>query len=189
MDFVKRHPAVRIDFLATTRRVDLIAEGFDLALRVGKPQATTLIARRVASQRLIAVAAPEYLRARGHPSDASELARHDCICVSDEHDPGDRWPVVGSSTVRVSGPVTTNDTVMAHNAVLVGMGIGLLPTSLVAADLEAHRLERILETQVEGDAAVNLLFVAREHLAPKVRLFIDMAAPLLAHDCPGEHSP
>ena len=128
--FARKHPLVHIELSLTSRFVDLVAEGFDLALRAGKLKDSSLVARKIGSDSLGLFAAPAYLRRRGRPKSFAELADHDCVLFHGKNGKAE-WRLSGprgEERVTVHGPVSVDEMSFAQRAVASGIGIGLLPT-------------------------------------------------------------
>jgi DNA-binding transcriptional LysR family regulator len=177
--FVARHPAVRFDMQLSDRFVDLVEEGFDLALRIGESPAQNLIARKLGETRLIPCAAPLYLRERGAPQTPADLARHACLTY--EYLPlRSTWrfrdPNGAEHTVRVEGPVHANNGDLLVAAAVEGIGIAMEPDFIVAADLAAGRLVRVLAEYAPAPAGIYAVYPSRRHLSAKVRAFVDFLA-------------
>jgi DNA-binding transcriptional LysR family regulator len=128
--FVRRYPLVHVEISFTSRYVDLVAEGFDLALRAGKLADSSLVARKIGSDSLGLFASPGYLRRRGRPKTLADLANHDCILFHAKHGKSE-WQLTGPrgvERVTVRGPVNADEMGFVQQAVAAGVGIALLPT-------------------------------------------------------------
>ena len=128
--FTRKYPLVQIEIAMSPRRVDLVAEGFDLALRAGKLDDSTLVARKIGADSLGIYAAPGYLRQRGKPKTLAELAQHDCVLFRGINGKAE-WRLSGPSgeeSVTVRGPVNVDEMSFVQSAVAAGMGIALLPS-------------------------------------------------------------
>ena len=131
--FTRLYPLVHIEIAMSPRRVDLVAEGFDLALRAGKLDDSTLVARKIGADSLGIYAAPDYLRQRGKPKTLAELAQHDCVLFRGVNGKAE-WRVSGPNgeeSVTVRGPVNVDEMSFVQNAVAAGLGIALLPSASV----------------------------------------------------------
>jgi DNA-binding transcriptional LysR family regulator len=128
-EFLTRHPKIQIDVVMTPRRVDLVAEGFDLALRAGPLVDSALIARRLGRTELGLFASPGYLRKAGRPKNVADLARHRFVLFGEPHDRGHLRLTGpdGEESVRVQGPLVVHDMSFAVDAIATGIGIGLIP--------------------------------------------------------------
>ena len=176
--FRTRHPGLEVDLFVADRIVDLIAEGFDVALRVTTLQDSTLIARKLCDVRLLLCASPAYLQGAGRPRTPRDLTRHDCII-----DTNIRWreswrfgPSSAEEIVRVNPCLTVNSATAVHRAVHRGMGIGFIPEFAVARDLKAGRLIALFEDRTVQQLGVYLVYPQRLHVSAKVRAFIDFTA-------------
>jgi DNA-binding transcriptional LysR family regulator len=174
-EYLKRHAQVQVEVVCTDRRVDLIEEGFDLALRAGQLGDSSLIARRVGHIRTVLVAAPDYLERRGVPASPAELEKHDCIVFGGT--PGnERTFRQGHRLVEVTlqARLVVNDFEMLREAAAEGLGIAAIPDYLCAADIEAGRLQSVLEDWHLPDRPVHALYPSTRHLPAKVAAFLDV---------------
>jgi DNA-binding transcriptional LysR family regulator len=169
------HPAVTVDMTLNDRLVDLVEEGFDLAVRIGRLADSSLVARRLAPCRFLACAAPSYLAARGRPAAPEELEAHACLGYS--YAPGgDIWEFTGPDgprRVRVSGPMRANNGEALAAAAAAGLGIVLSPSFIVSAHLRAGRLVPVLEGYAVAERGIFAVWPAGRHLSAKVRSFVD----------------
>lgn len=181
--FALEHPAlkVRIDLDNTIR--DLITEGYDLAVRTGHLADSRLIATRVASRRVVTVAAPAYLDRRGRPADIASLADHNCLIGSVA-----QWHFAGDVTFRPEGRWRSNNGNALVDAALAGMGVCQLPTFYVQEALAQGLLEEVLPDVRPADEPIWAVYPQRRHLSPKVTLFVAMLRshlqPMLSGDAP-----
>lgn len=178
-----RHPQVKLDLTLNDRLVDIVEEGYDLAIRVTRQPAPNLIARKLADAQVLACAAPDYLARAGTPATPSDLADHTCLTYS-YWAGGDEWQLQGPggtrASVRVGGDLRANNGDVLREAALAGMGIVLQPDFLVGDDLAAGRLLRVLPDWQVPAIGVYAVYASRSHLAPKVRSFIDWLVEALA---------
>ncbi len=178
-DFLARFPEVRIELTLTDSFVNLLEVGADLAIRVGELEDSSLIARRLAPNRRILCASPDYLARAGTPECPQDLAAHNCLVYTRHH--GDvNWNLGGPDgleEVRVSGNLRTNDAEAVHAAALGGLGIALLPSWVVGAEVQSGRLVAVLPRYRAApgalDTGIHALYPANRHLSIKVRAFID----------------
>lgn len=174
-EFVQRHPGVEVDLSLSERMVDLVDEGFDLAIRVATDIAPGLVARRLAPVRMALCAAPAYLERHGRPRTPAELADHNCLCYAQAAD-GSDWLLrcAGEErSVRVAGSLRSNNGEVLMNAASAGLGVIFEPTFLVYAALREQRLVRLLPEWQGDDYAMFAVYPNRRHLPLKVRSFID----------------
>jgi DNA-binding transcriptional LysR family regulator len=143
---VRRHPGLVLELKLTNNFVDLVAEGMDLAIRAGALVDSSLVARKVSGSELGIFASPEYLRRRGAPRRPSDLVQHDCLTYGGREGklPWRLSGPRGHQTIVVSGPVICNDMVFLREAVLTGIGLGLVPVEIVMNEVKAGRLVRVL---------------------------------------------
>ncbi len=144
--FMQGHPEVSVELELNDRRVDLIDEGYDMAVRIGTLADSSLVARRITGVQLIACASPDYLRQHGVPKEPKELAAYACLIYG--HAQRSEWAFrVGSRTrkVAVSGPMRSNNGEMLREAAIAGLGLVVLPDFIVAAALADRQLVEVLE--------------------------------------------
>ena len=173
--FLAANPEVQIDLTLNDRFADLVEEGFDLALRIGELADSSLIARKLAPNRRIAVAAESYLEAHGRPQRPPDLVDHNCLTYTyraQRHDWEFHGPQ-GREQVRVSGNLEANDAGALREALLAGLGIALLPLWLVGEDIRDGRLEVVLPDYPAPDSAIYAVYAPGRFLSPKVRRFVD----------------
>lgn len=177
--FAALYPEIALDVSFTDRLVDLVDEGFDLAVRVGRPVDSSLVARRLCGARVLPVAAPGYLAAHGRPAAPDELARHACILDTNFRDPG-RWPfrdAAGAAvSVEVSGRLRYSNTEACLAAAEAGLGIAYVPSFVAEPAIAAGRVERLLDRYETEPFAVFALYPHSRHLAAKVRVLVDFLA-------------
>jgi DNA-binding transcriptional LysR family regulator len=185
-EFLARYPSVRIQLHASNRRVDVINEGFDLALRVrAKPSGEDgLIMRVFEESSEVLVASRAYLEQAGEMTRPEQLAQHPTLGFAPESE-RQTWELLGpGGTVKVehSPRLVCHDFVLLRAAALQGLGIALLPESIVRADLKEGRLERVLVDWTLPVGIVHVVFPSRRGQLPAVRALIDfLAARLPGH--------
>ncbi len=176
-DYRARYPDVRLDVDLSGRFVNLVEEGFDLALRVTNPMSLgpALIARPIAPVAFHLVAAPDYLRKAGVPGDAQALARHAILGYS--MFPANNVIEVegprGIETFKADCPLQTNNESLLRLAALQGMGLAFLPKALIAHDLDAGTLQLVLTDYRFFGTKLYGVYRHRRYLSPKVRTFLD----------------
>ncbi|HET8728488.1 MAG TPA: LysR family transcriptional regulator [Alphaproteobacteria bacterium] len=182
-EFIARHSGVEVDLVMNDRRVDLIEEGFDLAVRIGPLADSSMIARRLGAYRMVVCGSPDYLARRGEPAVPEELTTgHACLCYAG--DGGDGWRFLtpgGERVVRVRGPLRANNGDALRAAALGGLGLTQLPTFLVADDLANGALVAVLTGYEPDPLPVHALYPPGRHLSGKVRAFVDFLIERLAH--------
>ncbi|MDP2310993.1 MAG: LysR family transcriptional regulator [Pseudomonadota bacterium] len=175
--FLTRYPDVRLEALYGTAHVDLIAAGYDVAIRASSDLDPWLVARTLARVRVMAVASPAYLSRVGTPQAPGELMDHKCLVGFTRGErPATHWPLEGGGAVRVEGIVVSNDITLLQAAALAGVGIALLPEILVAEHLAAGRLVHVLADRVGARTLLAIVYPEREFLPPAVRAFVDFVA-------------
>jgi DNA-binding transcriptional LysR family regulator len=181
LSFMREYPEVSLEVLNTTRHVDLISEGVDVAVRFGSITDASLFARRIARVTSVVVTAPSYLQRRGEPTEPGELVDHECVRgVGGNHVPLNAWPLREGGAVEIAGRLVTNEAPLMHASALRGEALALLPYPVVSEDLKEGRLVPLMRDRVGGEGLVSLVYADREFIDPKVRAFVDHAAPLLA---------
>ncbi len=174
-EFMGRHPRVMLDVTLADRVVDLVEEGFDMAVRIGRLPTSSLVSRPLTSTRLVLCASPEYLHKRGRPSHPSELASHDVLTYS-LFSMGDQWEFSGpegAATVKVTPRLRTNNGDTCRVAALRHQGIVLQPTFLVGPDLMAGTLVEVMPGWRSVELGVYAVYPTRKFLSPKVRVMIE----------------
>jgi DNA-binding transcriptional LysR family regulator len=173
--FLAVHPKVLLDVTLADRMVDLVDEGYDLAVRIARLQASTLVSRQLASTRLVLCASPGYLRRHGTPAQLSELARHAVIGYT-LLATGDQWDFEGPQgpvSVKVQPRMRTNSGDTCCAAALQHHGIVLQPSFLVGPHLATGALVEVLPQYRSIELGVYAVYPTRKHLTPKVRALID----------------
>jgi len=172
--FAKAHPDVRLQVDSSTRMVDLLREGYDLALRASMELPPGLVARTIQRDKVIAVASPEYLAKYGTPRTVKDLRKHRCLTGFARGElPQSKWRI-GRGEVHVESAFSSNDIWLLREAALRGVGIALLPTFLISDVLETGALVQVLRGLVEAENRVAVVYPEREFVPPHVRAFIDV---------------
>jgi DNA-binding transcriptional LysR family regulator len=173
--FLQQHREVRLDFTVNDRFVDLLEEGLDLVIRIGELKDSSLIARRLATNRRVVVAAAEYLEKHGRPERPRDLAAHNCLIYL-YRSTKNLWQFdgpEGPESVEVRGDVETNNAEVILELVRSGQGIALLPTWLVGQCLRGGHLLQVLKGYAAADSQIYAVYPPGRHLSPKVRAFVD----------------
>lgn len=175
--FLERHPELELDIDLNDRLVDLVAEGFDVALRVGRLSDSTLLARRIAGMPMVAAASPAYVAARGMPRQPMDLAQHSCLAAGQV--PAARhWSFTDAdghkqSAARIVPRLTANNGEVLRAAMVAGLGVGLLPAFYLADDLAAGRLVPVLPGWSQEPTGIFAIYPPTRQPSAKVRSFID----------------
>lgn len=168
-----------LDLALNDRLVDLVEEGYDVAVRVGVLAESSLVVRRLAPSRMVVCAARRYLADKGRPATPDDLGRHDCLIYSFRA-AGPDWHFRGPEglrRVKVSGRLCANNGDVLLTAALNGLGIALLPTFIAGEALRAGQLQRVLPGwRIAEEANVYAVYPTSRNLSPKVRVFIDFLA-------------
>ncbi|MCP3670653.1 MAG: LysR family transcriptional regulator [Gammaproteobacteria bacterium] len=180
-EYLQHHPEVRLELMLTNRFVDLVAEGFDLALRAGHLEDSSMIARRLGESRMLLCAAPAYLEQHGAPQNPEQLREH--ICLGYPGRDGRTTLQFSSSNslsqVEINGRLVANSVTTLRDATIAGLGITALPSSLCRDALDQGLLLPIMqEWQLPVDG-IYAVYPSPRHLTLKVRSFIDFIAERL----------
>jgi DNA-binding transcriptional LysR family regulator len=173
--YLEQFPAVQLSLSLTDRFIDVVAEGFDLAIRIADLEDSSLVARRIAPCRRILCASPQYLERNAIPRVPQDLAIHHCLAYANELKP-DLWHLRGAQGieyVRVSGPLCADNGDMLRAAAVAGLGIALLPTFIAGADLHAGRLRQVLADYCPPPLSIYAVFPSRRFLSARVRSLVD----------------
>jgi DNA-binding transcriptional LysR family regulator len=174
--FLRAYPGVTVELRMTDQIVDLVDEGIDLAIRIGALKDSTLVARKLASNRRVLCASPAYLAAHGTPRHPADLAGHECVILADQRD----WSFVtptGVIDVRVSGRLVTDNGEVIRDALAAGIGIGLKSTWSVAPLLASGELVTVLDDYpLAQTVAIWAVYPSRAFVPPKTLAFIDFLA-------------
>jgi DNA-binding transcriptional LysR family regulator len=181
--FMRLHPEVEVDIALADRVVDLVEEGFDLAIRISRSGSTTHVARKLAVSRNLVCASPAYLRRHPALRTPADLADHACLGYTYAQT-ADDWQFVGpdgaTTSVKVRFAMQTNNGDTARAAALEGAGILWQPTFLIGEDVRAGRLVEILPGYRMPDIDILAVYPSRRHLSAKVRVMVDFLAESFA---------
>ena len=172
-DFQRLHPRLSVQLELTDTVIDLLENGADMAIRFGSLADSSLIARQLAPNYRVLCAAPAYLKKYGVPKHPDELVGHRCIIMRDQPWTDWRFENGDSMTVRVTGPLLSNDGSAAHTWALEGAGIVLKSIWDVGDDIAAGRLRRVLPKYRISSAPLHAIYPHSRHLAPRVRAFVE----------------
>jgi DNA-binding transcriptional LysR family regulator len=176
-DFQRAHPAVGIDLQLNDRKVDIVEEGFDIAMRIGRLKSSSLIAKRIAPVRLVMCASPDYLEAHGTPERPQELDEHRYLRYSymeESREPLFKW-LQRDGDSEVSGMTSNNGDVLVE-AAIAGAGIALQPTFISGSAISEGKLRVVLPEHEPEPLGLYAVYAHRQLLASKVRHFVDFMA-------------
>jgi DNA-binding transcriptional LysR family regulator len=180
--FMARYPELKIDLVCNDHMLDLIDEGFDVALRLArKLPDSTLAARKLGTSSIIVVASPAYLQKHGTPQTLNDLEQHNCLVYTLASKPSD-WtftlPGGGERTVTVRGSLQANTSVVLREAALAGVGIAAAADFIIRDDVARGDLVPVLPGHPMPPRALYAVYPHNRHLSPKVRALIDFAAEI-----------
>jgi DNA-binding transcriptional LysR family regulator len=173
--FLQQHPNVTLDVTLADRIVDLVEEGFDLAVRIAQLPSSSLVSRKLTATRMVLCASPEYLRRQGTPAHPSEIARH-AVFTYTLLAMGEQWAFEGPEgpvSVKVTPRMRSNSGDTCCAAALQHQGIVLQPSFMVGTHLRAGALVEVLPQYRSIELGVYAVYASRKHVMPKVRVLID----------------
>jgi DNA-binding transcriptional LysR family regulator len=173
--FASAYPDLEVAIFIEDESLDIVEHGFDLALRFGEQPDSALVARKIASFRLIPCATPRYLNKHGVPRKPADLSQHNCLRhLGMTKDSAWRFADKGDEVaVPVHGRISSNSTVFLRECVLHGEGIGLMPSYSVRKDIKARRLRPLLTKYTTASLPLYVVHPSHRHLATKVRICVD----------------
>ncbi|TGS18988.1 LysR family transcriptional regulator [Mesorhizobium sp. M2E.F.Ca.ET.209.01.1.1] len=176
IDFTRQHPDIVLDIHLDDRFVDLVEEGFDLAVRISRLENSSLIARRLAPFSVRLCASPELIAKHGAPTRPQDLANMPCIVDTNGRSLAN-WRFKGegeeSMSVAVSGPIEVNSPIVARAAALSGLGFAMLPDFIAAPDVASGKLVTALDDRLLSGTGIFAVYPHRRYLPAKVRVFVD----------------
>ncbi len=173
--FLTRYPEVQLEVVCADRVVDLVQEGFDVAVRAGQLDDSTLTARKLGVLRSYLVASPAFLEKHGTPREPQELERFDCVVFGVGVDRS-RWRLRRNRqtvVVEVNARFAVNDFDLIDDVACAGLGVTMLPVFRCIEHLRAHRLERVLREWCSPEIPLHAVFPSKRHVSPKVKAFLD----------------
>lgn len=178
-EFAGRFPEIELDVSFADRVISLVDEGFDMAVRVGRPGDSSMIARKLCEVRLLVIASPGWLEQHPEPQVPDDLARFDCIIDSNFREPN-RWPIRDAagrhSHVQVSGRIRYSNTEACLGAAEAGLGLACVPAFVAADALRKGRVLHVLKPFEPEPYVVHAIYPQNRHLSGKVRLLVDFLA-------------
>ena len=179
-NFVLQYPDIKVSAFLSNQQLDLVDEGYDLAIRLGKLSDSTLMAKKLATRSNYVCASADYLSRHGTPHSLSELGRHNCLLGTMDY-----WRFADAGTeknIRVKGSVRYNSGAALLDAACKGLGIVQLPDYYVAEHLRKGTLISLLDNQRQADEGIWAVYPHNRHLSPKVSLLVDYLAEKLGDD-------
>ncbi|MFA5949896.1 MAG: LysR family transcriptional regulator [Hyphomicrobium sp.] len=184
-DYARRFSRVSIDLVLNDRFVDLVEEGYDLAIRIGRLAESSLIARRIASTPIVICGSPAYLALRGTPVKLQDLVKHDCIQYAYASG-GATWRLAGADgqvqAVRTGGHISCNNGDAIGRMAAAGLGLSLQPEFIVARELRSGELVAVLEDYTREELGIYAVYPSHRHVPLKLRTFIDFLAEAFGGD-------
>ncbi|PSJ60719.1 LysR family transcriptional regulator [Pseudaminobacter soli (ex Li et al. 2025)] len=176
IDFAKEHPDIVLEIQLDDRFVDLVEEGFDLAIRISRLENSSLIARRLAPFSVRICASPELIEKHGRPMRPQDLAGMPCVIDTNGRWLSN-WPFLGDGgetvSISVAGQMEVNSPMATRAAALSGLGFAILPDFIAAPDIEAGRLVPVLDERILPGGGIFAVYPHRRYLPAKVRVFVD----------------
>lgn len=174
--YIAKYPKVSVDVILTDRRVELLAEGIDLAIRAGELKDSTLIGKKLGYGSFSPLASPKYIKNFGEPAHPRDLKNHQCLHFTPLG--SESWKLTstkGTLNVSVPGKVIINDMNMLRSLVLSGMGIALLPSFYCNSEIKTGKLVRVLPGWHTTPSPIQFVYPAQKFVSTKLSAFIEMA--------------
>ncbi|MEO1204958.1 MAG: LysR family transcriptional regulator [Pseudomonadota bacterium] len=172
-EFLTRYPDIELDFHLTDNFVDIIRDGFDVAIRIGELQDSSLVAKKIAPDTRVICASPDYIKENGEPETLADLEHHNCLAAGAQ----DIWRIKGpdgEQHYRVRGNIRSNSSEFIREALLSGLGIGLRSTWDISAELESGDLKVVMPDYAgSSNVAIYAVYPCREFMPAKVNVFIE----------------
>ncbi len=181
-DFVAKYPEIDLDFQITDDMFDIIRDGFDLAIRIGELEDSSLVAKKLAADTRVICASPKYLDEAGTPASLADLQAHNCLSAGAQ----DVWRLDGPDgphQLRLSGNIRSNSAEFTRQAIVAGLGIGLRSTWDIGPELNNGDLRIVLpEYRGSSNVAIYAVYPSREFMPSKVNVFIEFLSELYGSD-------
>lgn len=172
--FMDTYPEVKVDMMCSDRHVDLVDEGYDLAIRIGNIANSDLIARRLTRCRHVIVASPDYLAKQPALKTPDDLKHHACLLYS--YTTGRIWPFSKNDkdySVKINSDFKSNSPDLLTQAAIAGMGVTLMPTFMASDAIRKGALKMVLEDYDQLEVPIHAVYASRQYLPAKIRVFID----------------
>ena len=181
-DFLERYPQIELDVHLTDNFVDIIRDGFDVAIRIGELRDSSLVARKLANETRVICAAPSYVERMGAPKSLADLENHNCLAAGAQ----DVWRLEsksGQHQFRVKGNIRSSSAELVRDALVQGLGIALRATWDVGPELASGALQVVLpEYRGSSNVAIYAVYPCREFMPAKVNALIEYLAERYGHD-------
>jgi DNA-binding transcriptional LysR family regulator len=191
-EFLARHPRIKLSINLNDQLLDLVSSGFDLAIRIGALDDSSLVARKLADNRRVLCASPGYLREHGTPRTPEDLANHECVLLVGSQGRQDVWRMSDRDgheiAVRVRGRFESNFGEVLRDAAVAGLGIALHSTWHVCEDLRVGRLQAVLPDYSIATSGIYAVMPQRRLVPPRVRAFVDFFAERFGDNPPWERA-
>ncbi|GHC64395.1 LysR family transcriptional regulator [Limoniibacter endophyticus] len=179
IDFALAHPDIVLDIRLDDRFVDLVEEGFDVAIRLSRLQDSSMIAKKLAPFSSVLCASPALIEQAGMPRQPRDLAGRPCIIDTNARTLGN-WPFINENgdpiSVNVSGPIEVNSPLAARSAAIAGLGFVYLPDFIAFPAIKSGVLVSVLDEFIQSEAAIYAVYPHRRYLPAKIRTFVDYLA-------------
>lgn len=177
-EFLSRYPEIELDFQLTDNFVDIIRDGFDVAIRIGELQDSSLVARKLAPDNRVICATPSYIERHGEPKTLADLDHHNCLSAGAQ----DVWRVEGPNgqeQLRLKGNIRSNSAEFVRDAMLAGLGLGLRSTWDIGPEIKSGDLKVVLpQYRGSSNMAIYAVYPCREFMPAKVNVLIEFLAEL-----------
>jgi DNA-binding transcriptional LysR family regulator len=177
-EFLRANPGVELHLSTDDRFVDVVEGGYDIVVRIGRLVDSGMFARKLASDRLVVCASPDYLSLAGEPETPADLLAHNCLRYA-LISAAAEWRfrgAKGTSSLPVRGNLVTTDGTVLRESALAGLGLAVLPFFMVARDVAAGRLRLVLEGHRKAEIGIFAVTAHRTHAPARIRAFLDFLA-------------
>lgn len=179
--YIKQYPQVQVEVYFSDRRMNLVGEGFDLAIRAGTLKDSSLIAKKVGEVYFAPFASQSYANKKGVPSSPKDLKNFECLQFTSVS--RDRWNLVNgrqSVEIAINSKLEVNDLNVLKTLVGRGLGIGLLPTYMCGAEVKSGQFVRLLDKWKTEMSPIHIVYPASKNISPKVRSFVQLGSELVS---------
>ncbi len=174
LEFLNRYPKVRVSLDLSERIVDLVKEGFDLAVRAGPLADSSLVARRIGGSAMQVFGSPAYLRRHGRPKEPAELVDHECLLFTASQRTWNFTVERKAIQIKVNGRLTANNVAVLLDAAVAGLGLAMLPTVMAEPAVARKELQPVLAAFTPPGAVLHVVYPSARFVSPSVRAFIEL---------------